>query len=722
MGSLLEEEDSMTDQPDGPAAVGGEDVSWWPPRRRLFAAAVAACLAAGLAGGVLASTGSGPAAPPPATVPPPRPVVPAGRPLVRLTGALTSFSGCRDYLDYVRTRAEGMVGPAGFPPYGGPVDGYGFASRGAAMGAASMAAPSMAAAGGAPAASSGAAVAPSPGPAYSQTNDQVAGVDEPDTVKTDGHIVVTLEGATLRVLDSNAHVLGSIQLSGDTGGGLLLSGDRAVVLSSYADPGSGTTGVAQPMYGPAYGPGPRTSTTAQVTVVDLSDPASPQLVHSFLLDGSVVAARMVGGQVRLVLRRDGPNLVFPDQSSLGDPNAATAANKRLLAASTLADWLPAWQMENPDGSRTARQPLTACDSVARPDQASGISTVTIVSLDPQSDAPGPGASVVAAGQTVYATADHIYVAGPDSSGVKSGAFPEQQGCCSIAPPAGASTRIYEFAVPATGPATFVGAGDVPGWLVNSYAMDEDAAGRLRVASTSVSGTAPVTGPVPPVIGSQSQITVLEPSGGSLVTVGSVGGLGIGEYLKTVRFLGDQAYVVTFRSYDPLYVVDLSDPARPFLAGELDQPGFSEFLYPLPGHRLLGVGVELTQDNEPSGLVVATYDVGDPAHPSRIASSELAQGAQYAYGGYDPHAFLYWAPANLALLASPQGWGAYGPGAGVAAYRVGPGGSLSRAATLGHGSVGASRSVVIGSQVWVVTAGGVITSDLSNLPAVAWHPY
>jgi hypothetical protein len=414
-----------------------------------------------------------------------------------------------------------------------------------------------------------------------------------------------------------------------------------------------------------------------------------------------------------VLRSDGPRINFVTPSSSGDTNSAIATNRRLIAGSSIGDWLPAWQLERPDGSITARRPLTTCDSVARPPQASGLSTVTVLALDPAATAPGPGTSVVAAGQTVYATADHVYVAGPTGATANpyDGAQPE--GCCSVLPPVQASTRIYSFATPPSGPPVFQGAGSVPGWLINSYALDEDSHGMLRVASTARSSTGTT----------QSQITVLATSGKQMMTVGTVGGLGTGEFIKAVRFIGDEAYLVTFRSFDPLYVLDLANPRKPALVGELDQPGFSEFLYPLPGQRLLGVGVEIT-DGEPSGLVVATYDVSKPAHPRQLDSSVLAAGYQSVTQGYDPHAFLYWPGADLALVAVPE-QGPYGPnggGFGVAAYQIGANGHLTRSATLAHGTDSATRSVVIDGQVWALTSAGVITADITDLPANTWHSY
>jgi hypothetical protein len=748
----------MTDQhmPHDPGQEHGPDEAK-SRRPRLLVVGVSAFLAGGLLAGLVAATVPAGGRPRPATDTPGvgyRPPGPNGlEPPARLTGALVSFNGCADYLTYVRDRAEALVGPNGLQtttqpsPYAGGRPGgvlvapanAGMAGGGLAAGASQAAGP---AAVGAPTA---AASAPAQG--YSQTNDQVAGVDEPDTVKTDGHVVVTLEGATLRVLDPAAHVLGSLQLAGDTGGGLLLAGSRALVFSSPATAIQGTTTAAASSYLPTSGgfPGQVGPTpplpTAHVAVVDLTDPSNPQLVRTFQFDGGIVAARLVGPQVRLVLRSDGPNFSFGGSSSSGNETSATAANKRLIADSTVADWLPSWQTQTPNGAMTARQPLTACDSVVRPAQASGVSTVTVLSLDPQSSTPGPGTSVVAAGDIVYATADRLYVAGPSAD--SRGQTPPGQpyGCCSLAPPVGATTRIYAFDTPPSGAASFAGVGTVPGWLVNSYAMDEASNGLLRVASTSES-----TGGT-----SQSQITVLAPSGGELTTVGVVSGLGAGEFVRAVRFLGDQAYVVTFRTFDPLYVVNLTNPAKPVLSGELDQPGFSEFLYPLPDHRLLGVGVQLT-DNEPSGLVVATYDVSDPTHPRRIDVSNLAVG--FYSQNFDPHAFLYWPPADLALLAVPNGEAvpavANGAGpavdngagpavdngagpavdngqtvqgsSGVAAYQIGATGTLTRTATLGYGGEAATRSVVIGDQVWVTTPDGVVTSALTNLPATTWHPY
>ena len=93
----------------------------------------------------------------------------------------------------------------------------------------------------------------------------------------------------------------------------------------------------------------------------------------------------------------------------------------------------------------------------------------------------------------------------------------------------------------------------------------------------------------------------------------------GEQIYAVRFAGERAYLVTFRRADPLYVLDLSNPADPKTVGELEVAGFSEMLYPLPGGQLLGVGRDADSSGRATGLKFALFDVNDPSRPGLRAS-------------------------------------------------------------------------------------------------------
>jgi hypothetical protein len=165
-------------------------------------------------------------------------------------------------------------------------------------------------------------------------------------------------------------------------------------------------------------------------------------------------------------------------------------------------------------------------------------------------------------------------------------------------------------------------------------------GHLRVATTDGS-------PWGANSTSKSGVSVLAIDGDSLVEVGRVGDLGRGESIYSVRFVGPTGYVVTFRQTDPLYVVDLGDPAEPRVAGELKITGYSAYLHPLGEGRLLGVGREATEEGMVTGAQVTLFDVSDPANPRAIDSWDLADG--YTDVEYDHLAFLYWAPEEIVVL-------------------------------------------------------------------------
>lgn len=172
---------------------------------------------------------------------------------------------------------------------------------------------------------------------------------------------------------------------------------------------------------------------------------------------------------------------------------------------------------------------------------------------------------------------------------------------------GPITLLHVFQIGRDG-ADHLASGSVPGYLVNQFAMSwfQDS---LRVATTVEDWNAGT---------SVSELNVLRQQGGDLVTIGHVGELGRTEVIQSVRFMGDQAYVVTFRQTDPLYAIDLRDPANPVVTGELKITGFSSYLHPLPDGRLLGIGQEATEDGRTTGLQVQIFDVRNPAAPVRTS--------------------------------------------------------------------------------------------------------
>ena len=125
--------------------------------------------------------------------------------------------------------------------------------------------------------------------------------------------------------------------------------------------------------------------------------------------------------------------------------------------------------------------------------------------------------------------------------------------------------------------TYTASGEVDGWIRDRWAMDESG-GVLRVAVGATGET-----------GNFNSVVTFRQDGNDLVEAGRVDQLGVGEDIKAMRWFDGLAIMVTFRQVDPLYAIDLTDPDDPELLGELKIPGFSAYLHPLGGHRLLGLG-------------------------------------------------------------------------------------------------------------------------------------
>lgn len=199
-----------------------------------------------------------------------------------------------------------------------------------------------------------------------------------------------------------------------------------------------------------------------------------------------------------------------------------------------------------------------------------------------------------------------------------------------------TTDIYRFAI-SDGTIAAAGAGSVPGTIINQFAMDEKD-GYLRIATT--------TGEMwrTDEYASANNIYVMD---SSLTIVGSVEGLARNEQIKSVRFLGTRAYMVTFRTTDPLFVIDLSNPAAPAVLGKLKIPGFSEYLHPYGENLLIGFGQDAAEVGDRAyalGLKVSMFDVSDTANPKEIATLYLGDRGSYTELLYN----------HKALLSDPEG--------------------------------------------------------------------
>jgi uncharacterized secreted protein with C-terminal beta-propeller domain len=273
-----------------------------------------------------------------------------------------------------------------------------------------------------------------------------------------------------------------------------------------------------------------------------------------------------------------------------------------------------------------------------------------------------------------------------------------------------TTQIHAFDISNPAKTGYLGSGAVPGYLLSQWSLSEYQ-GVIRVVSTDTPawrGSGP---------DSQSFLTTLRARDGSLVPVGQVGGLGKGDRVYAVRMIGDTGYVATFKQVDPLYTLDLRDPARPKLLGQIDLPGYSSYLHPISNGLLLGIGQSVDpRTNEPAGTQVSLFDVSDPAHPSRVAHATLGQGWSAAES--DHHAFLYWPATSLVVVPFGQQ---------AVVMHVARSG-IAELGRIVHTQVHQSqlpqidRSVVVGKALFTVSSAGIAANGLTSLGDLGWAAF
>jgi hypothetical protein len=445
------------------------------------------------------------------------------------------------------------------------------------------------------------------------------------------------------------------------------------------------------------------------------------VLDSRTFEGDYVSARMTGTTARVVLRSS-PDLGIPEPQVYESGDVGEWLEDA-AAGAPLDAWLP----DGEDG------PLVACDAVSRPAEPAGTGTVTVLTIDVAASLePVDATAVVADAETVYASTDRLYVATTRWTGCCASGMPmpiEGDGGIGDTPVSSTSSSAPEpvttdlHAFDTSGATTpYLGSGRVAGRLLNSFSLSEHE-GVLRVATTVDSTDG--------MVASESAVETLSEDGAGLVTTGRLAGLGTTEQIYAVRFSGDIAYVVTFRRTDPLYAIDLADPAAPRLLGELKVDGYSAYLHPADDGRLIGVGQDATAEGRTLGTQVSTFDVRDltaPVLEDRLSFPDSSSAVEYEH-----RAFLWWPGSRTAVLpiesypydvetGEPVGR----PFVGAVAVDVGPDGTLTERGRVTHqdGAPGdglptITRSLVIGDALFTLSEAGILASDLATLSTSGW---
>ncbi len=570
-------------------------------------------------------------------------------PAVQKRASLVAFQGqtaCQDLEKYIedsatlQMRTELEAQRDGVPSWGW-WGGWGW--RGGIEDMAANAGPPMAAGGG-----------QSSGPTnYTTTNNQVAGVDEADFVKNDGTRVFVLSGEKLYANRSwpadQLATLGSVKIEGWPQQMFLEGTNRAVVFSSVYRwyPLSNANGVACDAMRCGY----YYANTVKMTVVDVSDMTNLRVTHEYYLPGSYNSARKVGSSVRLVLSdsfnfpqgfRWGPEYepgLWEDKARLRAAyDKIIAENEKLIRAQTLAEWVPA--ARSVVGGQVSIIPHE-CSDFSRANAPARLGTVSVVTLNLAQPNALNRTSIIAEPGEIYASAANLYIS-------------TRHWWWWPAPGQRDTTYLHKFDITQPDDAVYVASGTVDGHIVDQFSMDESASGFFRIATTIQ------TRVVDPQntwgrMETTNRVSVLGENAGALEVVGQSADLAAGERIMSSRFVGNKAFVVTFRQVDPLFTFDMTDPRNPQKIGELKIPGFSTYMHPIDADHLLTIGTYVPdpasgQPTNARALQLAIFDVSDLANPRQTHVQLVGTAYGWSEAQSEHKAFNYF-PAKK-LLAIP----------------------------------------------------------------------
>jgi len=288
-----------------------------------------------------------------------------------------------------------------------------------------------------------------------------------------------------------------------------------------------------------------------------------------------------------------------------------------------------------------------------------------------------------------------------------------------------NTEIYRIAFNGAH-LNFRAQGTVPGAVLNQYSMDEYK-GCFRIATT-----------ISPMVRSaiENEHNNLYVLNMNLDMVGKLENLAQGERIYSARFVGDKAYLVTFKLIDPFFVLDLKNPSSPKVVGELKIPGFSSYLHPYNENYIIGIG------KEDAKVKLSLFDVTDMNNPAEIAKYIIGEEALYSQSIVlnEPKAFLF--DQQKQLLVMPVAIGAWpsnldrsdssvpisnGVWSGVYVFKVSPEngfilqGELSHPATNNNGWSDyddITRSLYIGNTLYTVSNDRIQLYRLDNLELIA----
>jgi uncharacterized secreted protein with C-terminal beta-propeller domain len=436
---------------------------------------------------------------------------------------------------------------------------------------------------------------------FSSTNIQVDGVDEPDIVKTDGTYLYVIANGKIYILKAypveQAKVLSEISFKdGVSPSNIFINDDHIIVF------GNSFEYLVQDSYEYYYW---RDSSSAVITIYDISDLENPSLENVIEIDGFYFDSRMIGDYVYVIVNEYSSNIYqFSNENkTLNIPKISINDKEQLITPDSI------YYVDVPELS----------------DSMTHVLSINIFNgdINQKSFMLGSSQSMYVSNNNIYLVYSHYSYNEPLIDGVGRGY--EQK------------TIIHKISIDAED-ITYAAQGEVPGRVLNQFSMDEYNK-YFRIATQVDGGW-----------WSHDQTTNVYILDENLERVSEIENIAPGEFMHSARFMGDKAYLVTFKKVDPFFTLDLSDPHHPKIMGELKIPGYSDYLHPFDENHIIGIGKDTVEPQSDEiwgrdfawyqGIKIALFDVTDYNNPKEKAKIIIGDRGTDSPALYDHKAFLF----------------------------------------------------------------------------------
>lgn len=452
---------------------------------------------------------------------------------------------------------------------------------------------------------------------YSTTNNQVANVDEADIVKTDGEYIYYVQNNKVYIIKADTlEELSNISLAEDKEERfypreIFINKDKLVVLGTHYTYEYDKKELDDVYYDYAYS---FSKSKAKALIYSIKDKKDLKLEREVALDGDYVQARMIGDNVYFISRKG-----IRYYKTMRDIEVLPIVYDSYVSSNDI---------------------VVDCKRIVHFPEVESNTYTLVGGFNINNDEGMSVETFLGAGETIYASEEHLYITHEN--------FGESY--------YNRKTTIYKFDLD-EGSIKLETKGEIDGYLNNQFSMDEHK-GYLRLATTvyiddeiRTEKKNARTGAISVEIDTQkitaNNLYVLNED---LKVVGKIENLAKDEKIYSARFIGDLGYVVTFKQIDPLFVIDLSNPANPEVKGALKIPGYSSYLHPYDETHIIGIGYN-TKDNGWGGVTndnmkMSMFDVSDLENPKEIFSVDIGDGYTYSEISYNHKALFYNKDKNL----------------------------------------------------------------------------